>query len=187
MFRGGKHSSRATAGRRPASLRAGETWLRALAGLLAGAITAVAPFVYYWSLDWRPLQDTGVSYFSLLLAPVAVGGLVAVLVASGRPRWWSGAVLGALLGAVAAGFYFGKGGDVPQELWLQVLLSLCFAALAAMAGGVGGLLGWGVSRALAGGSPGRTARGRLPWRVGIGIMVAAAVVFGVLAAVAGTR
>ncbi len=162
-------------------------WLHGLTGLLAGAITAVAPFVYYWSLDWRPLQDTGVSYFSLLLGPVVAGGLVAVLVAGGRPRWWLGAVLGALLGAVAAGFYFGKAGDVPQELWLQALLSLCFAALAALAGGVGGLLGWGVSRALWGGQRGRAARGRLPWRVGIGIMVAAALVFGVLAAVAGTR
>jgi hypothetical protein len=110
-----------------------------------------------------------------------------VLVAGGRPRWWLGAVLGAFLGAVAAGFYFVKGGDVPQELWLQVLLSLCLAALAALAGGVGGLLGWGVSRALAARPRGSAARGRLPWRVGIGIMVAAAVVFGVLAAVAGTR
>lgn len=168
-------------------MRAGNTWLRALTGLLAGAITAVAPFVYYWSLNWRPLQDTGVPYFSILLGPVVAGGLVAVLVASGRPRWWLGAVLGALLGAVAAGFYFGKGGDVPQEPWLQILLSLCFAALAALAGGVGGLLGWGVSRALSGGGRGRAGRGRLPWRAGIGIMVAAALVFGVLAAVAGTR
>ncbi len=64
-------------------------WLHGLTGLLAGAITAVAPFVYYWSLDWRPLQDTGVSYFSLLLGPVVAGGLVAVLVAGGRPRcYW---------------------------------------------------------------------------------------------------
>jgi hypothetical protein len=161
--------------------------LSMLAGLLAGAITAVAPFVYHWALDWRLLQTTGMSYFSLLLAPVVAGGLVAVLVASGRPRWWLGAILGAVLGAAAAGVYFGKGGDVPQELWLQTLLSLCFAALAALAGAVGGLLGWGGSRALVGGGRGRGARSRLPRRVGTGLMAVAAVVFGVLAAVAGTR
>lgn len=164
-------------------MTAGRTWLSALAGLLAGAITALAPFIYYWSAQWHPLQTAGVPYFSILLGPVVAGGLVTVLVGGSRPRWWLGAVLGVALGAVAAGFYFGKGGDVPKELWLQTLLSLCFIALAAVAGGVGGLAGWGVHRLLLRGSHGRATRRGLPWKVGVVIMVVAALVFGVLAAV----
>lgn len=168
-------------------MKSGNNWLRALVGLLAGAVTAVAPFVYYWSAEWRPLQTAGGQYFGILLGPVVAGGLVTVLVSGRRPRWWLGAVLGGLLGAVAAGFYFGKGGDVAKESWLQVLLSLCFVALAAVAGGVGGLIGWGVGRALFQGSRGRASRKGLPWQVGVVIMAGVALVFGVLAAVAGTR
>ena len=175
--------------RRLASVSARSTWLRVLAGLLAGAITAAAPFVYYWRAGLAPAPGHGRAL--LQPPPGAGGGRGAGRRAGGDAggpgggweRSWA-----PLLGAVAAGFYFGKGGDVPQELWLQTLLSLCFAALAALAGGSGrtprlgrvSSSGWRAER-------GRGARVGLPWRVGTGLMAAAAVVFGVLAAVAGTR
>jgi len=70
----------------------------------------------------------------------------------------AGAVLGAVLGLVGAAFYFGKGGDVAKEWWLQLLLSICFGALGAVAGGVGGVLGWGLARLIQRVSPEGAAR-----------------------------
>jgi hypothetical protein len=167
----------------------GTTWPRIVAGFLAGAVTAAAPFVYYWRLDWRPLQDTGVSYFSLLLGPVLAGGLVCALVSAGRSSWRSaaglGAGLGAALGVAAAGFYFSEGGDIPQEVWLQVLLSLCFVALGAVVALVGGVLGWGCARTITGGSKQPRRRGLEPWQVGAALVVVAVIVFGAFAASAG--
>jgi hypothetical protein len=153
-----------------------------------GAVTAAAPFIYYWRLDWRPLQDTGLPYFSLLLCPVLVGGLVAVLIGAASRRWRLAAALssglGVALGAAAAGFYFSEGGDVPQELWLQVLLSLCFAALGAVVAMVGGVLGWAGVRTMTGGSS-RRRRGLKPWHVGVALAGLAVVVVGVLSAIVG--
>jgi hypothetical protein len=159
-----------------------------LAGLLAGAVVAVAPFVYYWRLDWRPLQDTGVSYFSLLLGPVLAGGLVCALVSAGRSSWRSSAGLGAGLGvalsAVAAGFYFSEGGDIPQAAWLQVLLSLCFVALGAVVALAGGVLGWAGARTVTGGAQRRKRRALQPWHVGMALVAVAVLVFGALAGAA---
>lgn len=159
-------------------------WPRVLVGLLAGAAMTVAPYLYYWRLEWHPLQTTALPYFCLLLCPVVAGGFVTTMLASTRPRWWTGAVLGFVLGAIAAGFYFRRGGDVPQEWWLQTLLGLCFAALSALAGAVGGLLGHVVSRPLVrGSSSGAPARPK-PWQVGVAVAFVAVVVFGALAAFA---
>jgi hypothetical protein len=154
-------------------------------GLLAGAATAAAPFVYYWALEWHPLQATGLPYLCLLLCPVVAAGFVAALLVSVRRRWWPGAVLGCVLGAITAGFYFGTGGDVPQELWLQVLLSLGFVALSGVAGAVGGLLGWSLAHLLVRGRTEATRRRVRPWHLGVGVAGVAVVVFGVLAALAG--
>lgn len=164
------------------SSRAG--WPRTLAGLLAGAATTVAPYVYYWALEWQPLETTALPYFCLLLCPVVAGGFVTTLIASTRPRWWLGALLGFVLGAVAASLYFRGAGDVPKEWWLRLLLSVGLAALGGSAGGAGGLLGWVVSRPLlrasSKGSPGR----RVVWLVGAAVGVVTLVVFGLLAALA---
>lgn len=159
------------------------------AGFVAGAIVTAAPYVYYWRLEWRPLQDTGVPYYSLLLGPVLAGGLVAaLLVATPRRRWPAvvlSFVLGLASGVAAAGFYFSKGGDVPQEWWLQALLSLCFAALGAVVAAAGGMLGWACARIITG-SPSRRGKRRLePWQAGAVLVAAAVVVFGALAALAG--
>jgi hypothetical protein len=156
---------------------------RVLAGLVAGAATTVAPFLYYWALEWQPLETTALPYFCLLLCPVVAGGLVTMLVASARPRWWLGAALGLVLGAVAAGFYFRGAGDVPKEWWLQLLLSVGFAALGGLAGGVGGLLGWVVSGSLSRAYPGSSGR-KMNWVAGVVVATVAVVACGILAVLA---
>jgi len=169
-------------GRRPVDTRV--KWPRVLLGLLAGAATTVVPFLYYWQLQWQPLETTAAPYYCLLLCPVVAGGLVTTLVASARPRWWLGAALGFVLGAVAAGFFFSRAGDVPKEWWLQLLLSVGFAALGGLAGGAGGLLGWVVSRPLLRASPDGSRRRTRAWLVGAAVAVVAVVVFGILAVLA---
>jgi hypothetical protein len=156
---------------------------RGVVGLVAGTAVAVAPYLYYWRLDWQQLQTTGGLHLWTLVGPVVAAGFVGTTIGHRRPRWWLGALLGLALGLVTGILFLRAAGDMPQEWWALFLLGLLMAVSGGLGGALGGLIGWTVSQALdrraAGGMDGRV----LPWHVGAAVAAIMIVLFGTLAAV----